>query len=845
MHLKRQQLRQIIREVLAESTELDKALYNSLEKAIVDSNFWQQGNTEDDGDYEDVPGLGLMHQTSAAQYLQDTLQNAINNAEQDIIIAVQSPELDANPGFLLTPDKPQYPDSVISGGYATVTPRGQMAVVLNMSLFDDSFNDDDVNAQRIARKGAAILRHEIVHLQQIAARSESEGISLLDAFENFKKEPKSIPPSGAGRQQYIKSHIEVDAHAHQAADELLSLYGKEEALRLISKTVDFEDLGVDLPHAIEDYLIDNPSGKTARQFRKKVYEYINSISEKVPESSQAQLSEASMGPSLALGYLLLIKPAVDILTDPKSSDAQKTAAALDIVEIIPIVGTPAGVANGLLKLSMNPPQYLSALGSFAAAILSAVGLGFVAKAGGTAAVITVLKNSTARKSLTKLINSLKGPLKESGPKGAKLAERLDNVLPAGKAVTAKLEKDVKLIKNDLSKARDAAIKRMKRRPYEPIDTGPGSFLDTSSKRTDLDWQDALGTSAKGSQGVPDIAYAVFAKKIHKAILENLPNIKNIDFKFEKPVTTYKAEYIAGSRIDTEVVKDVYSYDEVVGEWDKIRGQDIGFKDMPPQELTFKLRDLIGDKKVKEVADEMFDQFPQLKKVVNPKRSKNEPPYDDEEFAIDVMNLQLKVGPNPHAEGTAGFWHGIKLSPYQTEKEFFDAFKSSKGVASFVADIFKRNKGTWAHEFDHWLRQTLHARAMGVDMNKAWKVDYHRPDSSVDMKKWLSKYYEFEAEFTKAQVQLLDNVLQNGYTEWVAKMLQSPKRFESYFLEAYPDRMWQGNVGKDALKRVRKRLFDTEKGLYYALRRMGGIEAGKKKLPESALRELIQQIIKEA
>ena len=278
MHLTGLKLRQIISEVIAEVTDVNKALYGSLEKVIADSSFWKQGNTEDDGDYEDVPGLGLMHQTSAAQYLQDTLQNVINNAEQDIIIAVQSPELDVNPGFLLTPDKPQYPDSVISGGYATITPEGKQAVVLNMSLFDDSFNDDDVNAQRIARKGAAILRHEIVHLQQVAARAESEGISLLDAFENFKKEPKSIPPSGAGRQRYIKSHIEVDAHAHQAADELLSLYGKKEALRLISKTVDFEDLGVDLPHAIEDYLIDNPSGKTARQFRKKAYEYIESIS---------------------------------------------------------------------------------------------------------------------------------------------------------------------------------------------------------------------------------------------------------------------------------------------------------------------------------------------------------------------------------------------------------------------------------------------------------------------------------------------------------------------------------------------------------------------------------------
>ena len=280
MKLSGRHLRQIIKEVLVEATNLNKSLYGSLEKAIAGSRFWLEGNTEDDGDYEDVPGLDLIHQTSAAQYLQDVLQTTIDNAGEDITIAVQSPELDANPGFLLTPDKPQYPDSVISGGYATITPDGKQAVVLNMSLFNDDFNDADVNAQRIARKGAAILRHEIVHLQQVAARAESEGISLIDAFENFRKEPKSIPPEGAGRQQYIKSHIEIDAHAHQAADELLSLYGKEETLRLISKTVDFEDLGVDLPHAVEDYLIDNPSSKTARQFRKKVFDYITSMSER-------------------------------------------------------------------------------------------------------------------------------------------------------------------------------------------------------------------------------------------------------------------------------------------------------------------------------------------------------------------------------------------------------------------------------------------------------------------------------------------------------------------------------------------------------------------------------------
>ena len=339
--MSKSQLRLLVKGLIAEATALDKSLYGSLEKAIANSNFWIEGNTEDDGDYEEIPGLDLIHQTSAAQRLQDDLQAVIDSSGEDIIIAVQSPELDANPSFLLTPDKPQYPDSVISGGYATITPGGKQAVVLNMSLFDDAFNDDDVNAQRIARKGAAILRHEMVHLQQVAARAESEGISLLDAFENFKKEPKSIPPSGAGRQQYIKSHIEVDAHAHQAADELLSLYGKEEALRLISKTVDFEDLGVDLPHAIEDYLVDNPSGKTARQFRKKAYEYINAIS----QGSDEKLNE--VGPGVGMDPTAATMPKGMKRSDYKQLEAANPEAFRIVMSILD--------PTGLLSIPDVPP----------------------------------------------------------------------------------------------------------------------------------------------------------------------------------------------------------------------------------------------------------------------------------------------------------------------------------------------------------------------------------------------------------------------------------------------------------------------------------------------------------
>ena len=248
------------------------------------------------------------------------------------------------------------------------------------------------------------------------------------------------------------------------------------------------------------------------------------VAEEVDKYYQEELTETY---AAALGYHLMIKPSVSILTDPNSSDTQKTAAALDIVEIIPVIGTPVGVANGLIKLSMNPPQYLSALGSFAAAILSAVGLGFVAKAGRTAGVITVLKNSTARKSLTKLINSLKGPLKESGPKGAKLAERLDNVLPAGKSASIKFEKDINKIKDDLVDNRDDLTKALDDAFDKPVygqDMPPLEYKELKK----VGYEDALKVGAKASKFIPDIAFPVFAKKLLVRFIDNLSKVSPSD-----------------------------------------------------------------------------------------------------------------------------------------------------------------------------------------------------------------------------------------------------------------------------------------------------------------------------
>ena len=270
-------LNTLVREIILEAA-LDRKLFGSLESAITDSGFWMLDNTEDSGDYEEIPNLYDVFQTESAQALQDSLQASLDSIGENINIIVQSPELDANPGFLLSKDKPQYPDSVIAGGYATVNKNNELFVVVNLAQYGDGFDPEDVNAERIARKGAALVRHEIIHLRQIQKRAESEDITLSAALDKYRDE-NVIPSEESGQQDYIDSYIEVDAHAHQAADEIFSLYGKEEALRLISRESDLAKLGIDLPHAIEDYILKNPSKDTENKFRKKVYKHIIDMEE--------------------------------------------------------------------------------------------------------------------------------------------------------------------------------------------------------------------------------------------------------------------------------------------------------------------------------------------------------------------------------------------------------------------------------------------------------------------------------------------------------------------------------------------------------------------------------------
>jgi hypothetical protein len=71
-------------------------------------------------------------------------------------------------------------------------------------------------------------------------------------------------------QDYLRSHIEVDAHAHDGAEELLAVYGKEDSFDMLR--YGFNTTDPKMPNAIKHYFEMLPEDDPALdKFRKKLF----------------------------------------------------------------------------------------------------------------------------------------------------------------------------------------------------------------------------------------------------------------------------------------------------------------------------------------------------------------------------------------------------------------------------------------------------------------------------------------------------------------------------------------------------------------------------------------------
>jgi len=252
------------RKYVAEATTLDPEVKQGFKQAILDSNFWTQPNTEDDVD--EVGGT-----TNMGSPASEALMSALNTKAEELgtdlnfVITVTIEE-----GYELSPDDQfgGYPNNWMMRGQYRGPQDGLHTIWVELRPISEEYDMDDLNAGELAMKISTTINHELVHYNQLKKQADSKGISEEEAFEQMIKDPKQMDQTKT-RGGYLSRHNEVDAFAHEAAEELLDKYSPEEALELIKKK-DSKLAGV-----VGDYqqaLGDKP--EEMQKFWKKLYTQI-------------------------------------------------------------------------------------------------------------------------------------------------------------------------------------------------------------------------------------------------------------------------------------------------------------------------------------------------------------------------------------------------------------------------------------------------------------------------------------------------------------------------------------------------------------------------------------------
>ena len=251
------------RKYLNEITTIPPDLKQGLKNAIIDSEFWTHPHTEDEVDEVGENELG----TPAIEILMDALNGAAENLGSDLYFLLT---VDGTGQHALGPDDPHgnYPNDWTMRAQYRGPEEGKHVVWLEFQPISEDYNIDDLDPDELVAIISRKLNHELVHYEQLKKQAESKGVSDEEAWEEMMADPRQFADT-AERSDYLTRHIEVDAFAHEAAEQLLDTYSADEAFQLI-KTRAPELRGV-----VRDYLNvlgDNPA--ELKKFWSKLYTQI-------------------------------------------------------------------------------------------------------------------------------------------------------------------------------------------------------------------------------------------------------------------------------------------------------------------------------------------------------------------------------------------------------------------------------------------------------------------------------------------------------------------------------------------------------------------------------------------
>jgi hypothetical protein len=260
-----------------EAKKLDDSLYTPLHDAIIDSEFWTYENTYD-VDSTDINTIlkNDVDQTEAAEVLTSALNNFFTQNNVPTRAAVHSPDPALNAKTIINPSHPNYPNRLVIGGNQGIAGEnnksGSSRFLMNLHLgtYGDAFSTSDIVPLTLAKNIGSLIRHELIHLHQIEDRRKNQRISRLGALKNFRDEGEI--PTTDSREDYLSSKIEIDAYAHEIAEEMLNKYGKDSSLEMLRGNVEINP--DEISDQFKEYFVDNAGSAFTRRLKRKIYGHI-------------------------------------------------------------------------------------------------------------------------------------------------------------------------------------------------------------------------------------------------------------------------------------------------------------------------------------------------------------------------------------------------------------------------------------------------------------------------------------------------------------------------------------------------------------------------------------------
>jgi hypothetical protein len=256
---------------------LQKDLYKDLEQFLMSSGF-----LDEDNEYTDelrIAGYGEVEITESANTLLKTLKSFFKQRKIPVSVVVSS----IDPSDVMINDEAgksqnnQNPNNYLIAAEAGLNNRGKMQLILHTALALDDFDTSLMDKEKIIHSICTAIRHEFVHDRQYTALSKKLKITRPQAKQKYE-DWGNIPPEGAPREQYLGSHIEIDAFGHEFAEMLANKFGVDKAMELVS-TSDSSQLQavakeIEFGDNLREYYIDHPQDKFTGKLQKKIRKYL-------------------------------------------------------------------------------------------------------------------------------------------------------------------------------------------------------------------------------------------------------------------------------------------------------------------------------------------------------------------------------------------------------------------------------------------------------------------------------------------------------------------------------------------------------------------------------------------